>query len=458
MLINWPITPQMIHNLQNSVAVLAGTAEYDCSLFKIDEWVPQAVQNVKQLFLTLANDAYVGLPADRVFLLFNPRMTDVYHAISTAQKLKPEFFLFYYCGHGIPRSNTLLLPTFDTPEESLDNSAIRTDFLAAKLKTSKCKSLMILDSCFSERFLGSLAAVEQIAEAAAETFAEPEIVAFASASSSSLANSRHPDRENSLFTGELLNVFEVGVGGKPEILTAYDVFEAARAGVARHSGPKPCIRGDASVIPLARNRLNWKGMAVDRAFLGTFWDDTDDRFQIAFSDAIENAAERMVIVSMGFSLLGGHGHQLARRLRDKILQNADFRLYCLLADGENRALAARVAEELANIEGGYAPDWPEQFFRFCSDELYFGLSAAQKERLVVDQLTFFPMLTVIQLDSVFFARPYGEPSRQGRRSPWLMLDAESADTPWVSFLSQFVEYSLTHRRNYNLKKGGDREP
>ena len=56
-------------------------------------------------------------------------------------------------------------------------------------------------------------------------------------------------------------------------------------------------------------------------------------------------------------------------------------------------------------------------------------------------------LTVLKLDDVLFVRPYGEPSRQGRHSPWLLLDGTQLKHPWVSFINDFVNFAMNKGRS-----------
>lgn len=177
-----------------------------------------------------------------------------------------------------------------------------------------------------------------------------------------------------------------------------------------------------------------------------FRDDEDPRFLSFFLERIRCAERIIFCTGLGLRFLYAK-HRLTRAIRQRVIEADELSVYLLFGDPANPALLQRIKEEIPAVEGHYTMNWPLVHFEFVDAEVRRDLSEAQRGRVHVERLSFFPMTSVIRIDTVFLLYPYGAPSQSGWSSPWFAVDGARAETDEiVPFLTTFCEYALSHRK------------
>ena len=235
---------------KNFLVVLAGTSKYCPSMATVFEPLPQVANNIKRFFGTLIDPDILGLPLQNIDLVLEPNAKALFESIRLAREREPDYFLFYYSGHGEIRSGRLILPTCASTIDDIENTSICSNVLAKKLDEFQAtKTLTILDCCFSKQYSGN-ASFDQIATAASTCFAETISIT----SARGFADAINPtDARFTLFSGELFKALNQGIVGGCSTLTAIDIFKEVKRRIKFLGGPKPDIRGDGFEFPFVNN-------------------------------------------------------------------------------------------------------------------------------------------------------------------------------------------------------------
>lgn len=165
----------------------------------------------------------------------------------------------------------------------------------------------------------------------------------------------------------------------------------------------------------------------------------------AFFESIEREIARsestIVLVGWGLAFLLAHRYDLLEKIARHVDTSPSLTVHVLLPRADHPGLLARIDEE-AKVQTGFVlPNWHITFFEIAQDFSRM-VNPANRERVTVERLSYLPTAMVVQIDSVFYFRPYGPPNRGGRHSPWLRILQESASPTWAAYLRNMVDFAL----------------
>ena len=80
---------------------------------------------------------------------YYPSADNVINKIQSFELDKDDLFVFYFAGHGYSSGNEMYLLTGDTPASNNVCTSITSSKLLSTVKNLSCRSVIILDSCFS---------------------------------------------------------------------------------------------------------------------------------------------------------------------------------------------------------------------------------------------------------------------------------------------------------------------
>jgi uncharacterized caspase-like protein len=239
---------------ERSRVVLIGTSTYE------DENLPDlpAVgRDIEDLKVALTDPDYGLIPEDHCDVLEDEGdIRSIGRRLKSAASQAEDLLLVYFAGHGLTagRRHDLYLALRDTEWEEPEFNALEYDKLRnAVLNSPAATKVIILDCCFSGRVFG-----DSLADPATELIGQVEVdgsYVLASAHKDQVSLSL-PDEAHTAFTGRLLQLFEEGVSGGPELLTIDEIYQHLRAKMKAEGLPQPHRRGtdNANLLALARNR------------------------------------------------------------------------------------------------------------------------------------------------------------------------------------------------------------
>jgi hypothetical protein len=249
-------------NFEESRAVLIGTAKYDSPHLPN---LPAAAHNVTALRNRLTDSAYSGFDRRHCVSILNPASHDkVLAPLRKAAREARDLLFVYFAGHGIlGEAGDLRLGLRESMRED-PWQTVRFDEFARLILGSRARTkVVVLDCCYSGRATTDLhmsdSGTDVPDEEAVEQAARQIEVDGLYVLTSSAGNkpSLAPEGEEfTAFTGQLLELIDSGVPGKPELLTMQVLYSAVNEELQRRGFPKPqqYIGNSAGEAALFRNR------------------------------------------------------------------------------------------------------------------------------------------------------------------------------------------------------------
>src|SRR5262245_37074910 len=220
---------------KTGMAILVGCANYEGGLLAL----PQAQANIVRLqhFLRDTSGFYdVEIKRDNIVPVSDPsKNADILAALDKARP-DLDFLLFYYCGHGFAEAGDLYLGLTTTRKHEVKATAFPVEVLHSRLATTLARvlrKLVIYDCCYSGVGIGAEQRAPDIMQDMGSPnstptgmFSENAVkswqfggAAFWAASAPHEAALAHKTAPFSLFTDELMTVFEEGVDDGNRVLT-----------------------------------------------------------------------------------------------------------------------------------------------------------------------------------------------------------------------------------------------
>ncbi|MBR7833257.1 caspase family protein [Actinospica durhamensis] len=240
---------------QRSHAILIGTYSYQ----SLDE-LPAVKNNLDRLSQLMRHPEVWGLPEGNCVVLAQPTRDEFLEAVDDATRDAEDSLLFYYAGHGLtdPTTGELYLGLENSSTDRLYRS-IRYEEIRSLLLGSNSgvpikarRKVVILDCCWS-----GLALNGQMADGR-------DVATKVNVSGSYVLTATAETRQAlaplgatyTAFTGELLELIELGMAEGPEFLSMNALYQRLvyQLGAKRLPIPQQRNRNDAGEICLFRNR------------------------------------------------------------------------------------------------------------------------------------------------------------------------------------------------------------
>nr|WP_281286329.1 YDG/SRA domain-containing protein [Actinoallomurus bryophytorum] len=218
--------------------------------------LPAVVNNLTALREALCSQDIWGLPPQYCATVCDPTdSTQMLDPVRNASREATDTLILYFAGHGLTNQRGELYLSLCKSEEQKPYSAVKYEDVRDQLVDSRAtRRIVILDCCFSGLALGSMAG--EISAVVNEASIEGTYI-LAAAPENRIALAR-PGEEYTAFTGELLNVVQGGLAGKPELLTLDTIFNHVRDVMCEKSLPVPQKRdrNTAGQLTLVKNRAS----------------------------------------------------------------------------------------------------------------------------------------------------------------------------------------------------------
>lgn len=216
--------------------------------------VPQVAANVADLASIFTDPRIGGYPIEHCIV--SPErasVEDVGDLLHDAAEQAEDLLLFYYSGHGvIGRGGELYLSLYNTRFHLPEYSALRFETVRGTFLDSAATSkIVIIDSCYSGRAIGSTLAggypaLQQLEITGTYT--------LTSAPPNSVALVRAGERHTA-FTGRLLALLREGIPHAGNLLSMGEIYQGLYARLRADGLPPPQQRGTATadLLGLVRN-------------------------------------------------------------------------------------------------------------------------------------------------------------------------------------------------------------
>jgi hypothetical protein len=220
---------------ETSRVILLGTSTYDSSKLRN---VPAVEHSMRGMHAMLTNPRYGGWPEDRVEYWLNHR-----GAKAVSQRLRKlarstdGVLVFYFVGHGtMTEDQELCLMLPDTTDTDPDLTGLEFRQVSRALGLSNAVSkILILDCCYADSAIGSLAADSPELESTPGTYT----LTATNRLQQRAVWSGQDDGTPTAFTGELLNLIHAGKDDGPERLSLDDLYPVLWKRLTGLALPKP---------------------------------------------------------------------------------------------------------------------------------------------------------------------------------------------------------------------------
>jgi hypothetical protein len=234
-----------VGGLDGSRAVLIGVSDYDHP----DEFPPiRAARNSLQAMRALlADPALCGWPPGQVTVIENPASAaDLADQVADLAESTPGVLLLYYVGHGAlsPRGELCLTVTSTRPSRP-KFSGLPWENVSEILRACPARArLVILDCCFAGQVIETLSGDGD--SGLADITHVEGVYTLTATTRNRTAHVPPPGQQDAActsFTGELRDLIQSGIPGKPPRLTFGDIYPVLRQRLQAKALPAPNQRG-----------------------------------------------------------------------------------------------------------------------------------------------------------------------------------------------------------------------
>jgi hypothetical protein len=221
--------------------------------------LPHVERNIQRLVRLFSDPKIVGLPSEcLVEIVDEGEASAISTKIAQAADEATDTLIVYYAGHGLygDEASSLYLAAKNTTSSGKSFNAVDINNVKRAIRSSAAqKRMLILDCCYSGRaFIGGMSSADLVDNVRpvidlAGTYG----IAAVPADYKALAP---PGAQLTKFTQALVDVLEGGIQNDVQVLTAGDVFDAARNQLRREAMPVPeAINwNDGRLFRLAKNQ------------------------------------------------------------------------------------------------------------------------------------------------------------------------------------------------------------
>jgi len=250
--------------LSESRAVLIGVSDYDHPEFPP---IRAARNSLQAMHALLADPALCGWPPGQVTVIENPASAaDLADQVADLAESTTGVLLLYYVGHGAlsPRGELCLTVTSTRPSRP-KFSGLAWENVAEILRACPARArLVILDCCFAGQ---AIEALSGDGDPGLADIAHVEgVYTLTATTRNRTAHVPPPDQQDTActsFTGELRDLMQSGIPGKPSWLTLGDIYPVLRQRLRAKALPVPNQRGTdtAYQFPFTANAAARSGTA-----------------------------------------------------------------------------------------------------------------------------------------------------------------------------------------------------
>jgi hypothetical protein len=244
--------------LAGSRAVLIGVSDYDHREFPPIRAARNSLQAMRAL---LADPALCGWPPGQITVIENPASAaSLADQVADLAESTTGILLLYYVGHGTlsPRGELCLTVTSTRPSRP-KYSGLPWENVAEILRACPARArLVILDCCFAGQ---AIEALSGDGDPGLADIAHVEgVYTLTATTRNRTAHVPPPDQQGTActsFTGELIDLIQSGIPGKPPRLTFGDIYPVLRQRLLARGLPAPSQRGTdtAHQFPFTANAI-----------------------------------------------------------------------------------------------------------------------------------------------------------------------------------------------------------
>ncbi len=234
--------PDFAIDVQRTKVVLIGNSEFDFNFPAIKP----VKGNLEDFYNLLINKKITGIPPENIIVLLDKTSGEIEEQLLLASKLpNVETLLIYYAGHGCRTDKSKLYLVAKNTKKIDDHiiSGIDFDFIKNVIlkQSSAAQKILILDACHSgiaTQGAGDILAGFNVAGTYTFASSSPDEVSF-----------YHPEKNNTFFTGEIINVLRNGLDNNKENIALNDIYETVSSNLKEKNFPEPHFKSELTIKP-----------------------------------------------------------------------------------------------------------------------------------------------------------------------------------------------------------------
>ncbi|OLF06167.1 hypothetical protein BLA60_33075 [Actinophytocola xinjiangensis] len=217
--------------------------------------LPGVRNNISDLINVLADPVNGGFSRDNcISLIDEPDPEVILQKLDEAAEQAQDVLLVYLAAHATPKDNVsnelaILLSGTDTTKRRWWRDALSYNDTRQVLRESRARNtIVIVDTCFAGRVLPEVLGTDLFDVGGAYT--------LAAVGPNGRASAKHWSRQNTAFTGVLLQFLSEGVAGPDPLLSLPRIYPLLRAELTAHEYPVPHQHqtNEIEQIAIVRNR------------------------------------------------------------------------------------------------------------------------------------------------------------------------------------------------------------
>lgn len=172
--------------------------------------------------------------------------------------------------------------------------------------------------------------------------------------------------------------------------------------------------------------------------------DYDPQFTTEMLRRIRSAKSQIVMVGMGLSFLKGNTEMISA-IASRLQERPSLTVEIYYGNPKNKGIKNRVEEEhlySAKSNRSYNRAWPTEHLDSILKAFQNEVHPRDYERFSIKYADCLPMITIVQIDEVFFWYPYGSPNIRGKESPWMLVENRNSQGAICQFLENNIKYFL----------------
>jgi tetratricopeptide (TPR) repeat protein len=234
--------PNFAIDVKRTKAILIGNSEFDFTFPAI-----QPVKgNIQDLYNLLIDKKIVGLPAENIIVLLDKSSGEIEEQLILASKLpNVETILIYYAGHGCRTDKSKLYLIAKNTKKIDDHiiNGIDFDFIKNVIlkQSTASQKILILDACHSgiaTQGVDDIIAGFNVAGTYTFASSSPNAVSF-----------YNPEKNNTFFTGEIINTLSNGLDNNKENIALEDIYQTVAFHLKEKNFPEPHFKSELTIKP-----------------------------------------------------------------------------------------------------------------------------------------------------------------------------------------------------------------
>lgn len=234
--------PNFAIDVKRTKAILIGNSEFDFTFPAI-----QPVKgNIQDLYNLLIDKKIVGLPPENIIVLLDKSSGEIEEQLILASKLPGvETILIYYAGHGCRTDKSKLYLIAKNTKKIDDHiiNGIDFDFIKNVIlkQSTAAQKILILDACHSgiaTQGVDDIIAGFNVAGTYTFASSSPNTVSF-----------YHPEKNNTFFTGEIINALSNGLDNNKENIALEDIYQTVAFHLKEKNFPEPHYKSELTIKP-----------------------------------------------------------------------------------------------------------------------------------------------------------------------------------------------------------------